>query len=204
MSEWVARTRQTQRAIERFWRLILVSACNEDLDRISCTHGFHIFRDGFLTNPVAYEMGLPTVPLGDIYTEPALQYLEKRGAAVRTKEHVDRINTVGRYVESLTLVDGSTVEADYYIGALSFDLLLKLLPEETAAQPYFANLSKLEFSPITGVHLWFDQQLDIRPATAILDREMQWIFNKTGMQVFRCSRVQEGPPRQPLLPEHPN
>lgn len=179
MEEFLARSKQTARAIDRFWRPILVSACNEDLDRISCASAFKIFRDGFLVHPEAYKVGLPTVPLGDLYTEPALSYLRGRSAEVRFKEHVDEIIVSGKRVEGLKLSDGSTISADYYLSAIPFDLLLKVLPEETTALPYFQPLQNLQFSPITGVHLWFDRKLDIPPATAILDREIQWIFNKT-------------------------
>ncbi len=179
MADWLLRSRQTQGAVDRFWRPIMVSACNEDLDRISCVHAFKIFRDGFLVHSQAYQMGLPSVSLGDLYSEPAIAYLEQRGARVRMREHIDRINVRGACVESLSLVDGSTVEADYYVSAVPFDLLLKMMPAEAAELPYFGNLRNLEFSPITGVHLWFDRILDVPPAVALLDREMQWIFNKT-------------------------
>ena len=54
-----ARQRQTERAVERFWRPILVSACNEEPERISCTHAFKIFRDGFLAHPTAFQFGVP-------------------------------------------------------------------------------------------------------------------------------------------------
>ncbi len=179
MACWLARSRQTQRSIDRFWRPILVSACNEDLDRISCRHAFKIFRDGFLATSVGYQIGLPTVPLGDLYTEPAIRYLEKRGANVRLKEHIDSINVTGLCVDSLTLANGEKVKADTYVSAVPFDLLLKMLPNWTLELPHFSQLRNLEYSPITGVHLWFDRELPVPPAIALLDREMQWIFNKT-------------------------
>jgi len=33
MMEWLRRHKQTPAAIERFWRVVLVSALNEELDR---------------------------------------------------------------------------------------------------------------------------------------------------------------------------
>ena len=33
MADWLREKKQTQRAIERFWRQVLVSAINEELDR---------------------------------------------------------------------------------------------------------------------------------------------------------------------------
>src|SRR5205807_2186048 len=37
---------------------------------------------------------------------------------------------------------------------------------------------KLEHSPITGVHLWFDREITTLPHASLLDRTMQWMFNK--------------------------
>src|SRR6185503_13960437 len=37
---------------------------------------------------------------------------------------------------------------------------------------------KLDHSPITGVHLWFDREVTNLPHATLLDRTMQWMFNK--------------------------
>ena len=34
--------------------------------------------------------------------------------------------------------------------------------------------------PITGVHLWFDREVTTLPHATLLDRTMQWMFNKDG------------------------
>ena len=71
MLDWLEEQRQPARAIERFWRQVLVSAINEELDRMAAAHGFQVFRLGFLARIDAYEMGVPAVPLGDLYgSEP--------------------------------------------------------------------------------------------------------------------------------------
>jgi zeta-carotene desaturase len=185
MAEWLTRTGQTERAVRRFWRPILVSACNEEPERISCAHGFKLFRDGFLLHPTAFHFGVPRVPLGTLYTEPTLAYLQARGGCVRTRTIVDRIHFEGGAngrVTGLTLLDGEPVVADYYISALQFDLLLKLLPPDVmAGVPYWENLNRIELSPIVGVHLWFDRPIGCPPALAVLDRTTEWIFNKTDL-----------------------
>jgi zeta-carotene desaturase len=183
IATWFRLTGQTERAVKRFWRPILVSACNEDLERISCAHAFQIFRDGFLIHPQAFHFGVPRVPLGTLYTEPTIAYLGRRGGCVHTKTIVDQIHIEGGAngrVTGIALMDRERFEADYYVSALQFDLLLKLLPPEvTAGVPYFENLKGLELAPILGVHLWFDRPLDCPHALALLDRETEWIFNKT-------------------------
>ena len=177
---WFQARRQTERAIQRFWRPILVSACNEELHRISCTHAFKVFRDGFLVTNTGFHFGVPRVPLGTLYTEPALAYLAKRGGCVRLKTTVDKIHFANGRVEGISLVDGERIEADYYVSGLQCDLLLKLLPDEvTRGVPYWENLRQIELTPIAGVHFWFDREIDCPPALALLDRSTDWIFNKT-------------------------
>jgi len=62
MLDWLLQKRQTPRAIDRFWRQVLVSAINEDLDRMAAIHGFKVFWLGFLARPDSYEMGVAAVP----------------------------------------------------------------------------------------------------------------------------------------------
>ncbi len=180
MLEWLTQQRQTPRAISRFWRTILVSACNEELDQISALNGFKVFRDGFLINGTGYQMGLPTVKLADLYTEPSIRYLEDLGAAVKLRTNVEAIVLKEGRAAGIQLSDGSEIAADYVLSAIPFDLLLKLLPEEVIREHAdLVMLAGLEYSPITGVHIWLDRKVEAPEAIAWLDREMQWAFNKT-------------------------
>src|ERR1043165_3839872 len=75
MLDWLLQKRQTARAIDRFWRQVLVSAVNEDLDRMAAIHGFQVFWLGFLARADSYEMGVPSVPLGGLYSADAWKRL---------------------------------------------------------------------------------------------------------------------------------
>jgi zeta-carotene desaturase len=70
--------------------------------------------------------------------------------------------------ESGFTVGGQLCRADYYICALPFERL----------EPVGLPAPKLEHSPITGVHLWFDREITTLPYATLLDRTMQWMFNK--------------------------
>ena len=160
MLDWLLQKRQTPHAIDRFWRQILVSAVNEDLDRMAATHGFQVFWLAFLARADSYEMGVPNVPLGDLYNAAAWKRL--------SNVHMHFRSPVERIEESGFVVDGSLVTADHYICALPFERL------EAVGLP----APKLEHSPITGVHLWFDREITTLPHATLLDRTMQWMFNK--------------------------
>ena len=55
MREWLEEKRQPTRAIERFWRQVLVSAISEELDRMAAIHAFQVFRLGFLGRADAFD-----------------------------------------------------------------------------------------------------------------------------------------------------
>ncbi len=67
---------------------------------------------------------------------------------------------------------GAEHQADYYVCALPFERV-------PAAAPDLAlDLSAFEHSPITGIHLWFDRPVMDLPYATLLDRTIQWAFNK--------------------------
>src|SRR5689334_2812831 len=160
MLDWLLQKRQTPHAIDRFWRQVLVSAVNEDLDKMAALHGFQVFWLGFLARADAYEMGVPNVPLGQLYD--AESWTRMGTVRIHFRSAVERIDEGG------FLVAGERKTADYYICALPFERL------EAAG----LEAPKLEHSPITGVHLWFDREITTLPHATLLDRTMQWMFNK--------------------------
>jgi zeta-carotene desaturase len=40
------------------------------------------------------------------------------------------------------------------------------------------DLTRFTHSPITGIHLWFDRPITNLPHATLLDRTIQWLFNK--------------------------
>ena len=170
MLDWLRENRQTERAIERFWKQVLVSAINEDLDRMAAAHGFQVFWLGFLARPDAYEMGVPAVPLGDLYRAEAWERIGKVRLHLRSPvERVEIENGAARGV----VVAGELRTADYYVSALPFERVGAVIPGLAF------DASQFEHSPITGIHLWFDRPVtDLEHAT-LLDRTIQWMFNKS-------------------------
>ncbi len=63
MLDWLHRMRQTPAAVERFWRVVLVSALDEELSRMDARYGIEVFWKAFLGNRAGYRVGIPSVPL---------------------------------------------------------------------------------------------------------------------------------------------
>lgn len=178
MSGWLRANRQTPGAIRRFWQPILVSALNEEPERCSARYAFQIFRQGFLGHPRAYEMGIPKVPLRDLYG-PCVERLEKTGCEVRYRSVVRSLSVTHGKVDGVKLDDG-TLEADYVVSAVAWDAVNGMLENGYRADPYFQRWSRMAPSPISAVHFWWDRPVTDLAHAAMLDRQIQWMFNKTG------------------------
>lgn len=179
MSEWLRQQQQTPAAIERFWRTVLVSALNEELDRTDAFYGVDVFWKAFLANRRGFAVGIPAVPLAELYDGCRAPILA-RGGEVRTRAGVAGLRLVGEKVAGVKLEDGSELHADYVVCAVPHPAFLALMPAgQIEREPAFAGVRHLEVSPITGVHFWFDRPVMQALFLTLLDRTTQWVFNKT-------------------------
>jgi zeta-carotene desaturase len=178
MIDWLRKARQTRGAIERFWRPILVSALNEEPERCSARYAFQIFRQGFLAHPRAYEMGIPRVPLRDLYG-PCVERMEKAGCEVRYRSIVRSLRLENGAATGVQLDDGE-IPADYVVSAVAWDAATDLLQNGWRDHGFFRAWEEMAPSPISAVHLWWDRPVTDLPHAALLDRQVQWMFNKTG------------------------
>jgi hypothetical protein len=209
MQQWLEEKRQPPRAIERFWRQVLVSAISEELDRMAAIHAFQVFRLGFMARSDAFDMGVPNVPLGHLYRAEAWRSLSnspkigngKNDATgkvdIRLRSPVERVvlesinaddvkNVRAPQARRQSVADGNTANsrvrcviaggqehrADYYICAVPFERL--------AAIGVDVDVDGFEYSPITGIHLWFDRPVIDIPQATMFDRTIQWVFDKGG------------------------
>jgi len=192
MLDWLREKRQTPQAIERFWRQVLVSAINEELDRMAAAHGFQVFWQSMLEKADSYEMGIPAVPLRELYDEAALSKV----AHLHTRSPITAIDVEQGRVTGMNTAEDH-IAADYYISALPFEKLQPLLPALPVKWEVF------EHSPITGIHLWFDRPVTSLPHATLLDRTIQWMFNKSEGRylqlVVSASRSLTNMPRQDVI-----
>jgi squalene-associated FAD-dependent desaturase len=174
--QWLRRRGQTERAIDRFWKTVLVSALNEELDQISIPYAAQVMRESFLKSRRAGRMGIPTVPLTELYNRGG-DYISARGGELRFRATVESFRAEFADVKLLT---PSGEEAfDFVVMAVPFDGLSQMLPETSAAEPLRQVLGRFETSPITGIHLWFDRQITELEHAVLLDRTIQWMFHKS-------------------------
>jgi squalene-associated FAD-dependent desaturase len=176
---WLGRNRQSQRAIDHFWRLVLVSALNESLDRMGLKYARKVFVDAFLRNRRGLDVEVPSVPLDRLYGEEMQRWYSRHVVEIRLNAGVTAINMVDGRAVSAMLRDGEVVQGDWLIAAVPFDRLLAMLPADvTQRDPALQKLRQLQTSPIVSVHYWFDRPAMSLPHLVVVDGLIQWIFNR--------------------------
>ncbi len=186
--DWLQRHGQTPQAIERFWRTILVSALNEDLDRISVRYAAQVVRESFLKSEAAGRIGIPTVPLTELYSS-AGDYIRARDGEINFRASVELFRA-GTSEISVT-VNGQEQKFDYLVLAVPFDVLGRLLPDTPSAATLATALGQFSSSPITGIHLWFDRQISDLDHAVLLDRTVQWMFHKSQLLASRSHEARD-------------
>jgi zeta-carotene desaturase len=186
---WLERHGQTKQAVERFWAPVLVSALNEELERTSVRYAAMVFRDSFLKSAEAGRMGIPAVPLSDLYGTAA-EYIEARGGKIHLRAAVDSLQAESDGVQ--LCVGGEAVRADYAVLATPFNGIEKLLPGTPEMEPLRRDACSLQSSPITGIHLWFDREITPLEHAVLLERTIQWMFHKSKILATRRSSAEQG------------
>jgi squalene-associated FAD-dependent desaturase len=199
--DWLRAHGQTQPAIDRFWRVVLVSALNQDLGCVSSRYAAQVFRESFLNSAPAGALGLPALPLSDLYGI-AGEHIQRHGGCVKLRSAADAFRPEHDHVR--ICAGGQETAFDYAVLAVPFNVLGPMLPEDDPATPPLrAMLDRFHSSPITGIHLWFDRPITDLPHAVLLDRTIQWMFNKSEIleQQSPAGAAVRSPGREPRVRE---
>jgi zeta-carotene desaturase len=190
LGAWLRLNGQTQGAIDRFWRLVIASALNADVDEIALPYAAKVIRELFLNSAQAGAMGMSSVPLTELYAG-AEQFLRKHGGEVVFNAGVES----AEWDEETSLwtlpTRAGVLVADYLVLALPFEAMGKLLPQMPAAggvEPLAEKIDRQEHGPICSVHLWFDRDITELEHAVLLDREIHWMYNKSRLQPGRNAK----------------
>ena len=179
MLEWLEGMKQTRAAIAKFWRVVLVSALDEELDRAEARYGIDVFWKTFLANRDGSLIGLPSVPLAELY-EGCRASITQQGGEVKLRSGAREIRVRDGGFAGAVFDDGSEASGDACVAAVTYEALRGLLPKAVSESGgALAGLARLRTSPITSVHLWYDRRVMQAPYLALIDYTSQWIFNKS-------------------------
>ncbi|MEO8482151.1 MAG: hydroxysqualene dehydroxylase HpnE [Acidobacteriota bacterium] len=196
VSQWLDGMKQARGLRDWLWDPLTFAALNQSPDVAAAEPFVRVVGELFGPRPEDAAVGLATVPLDELYVNPAINAIENSGGAVhlRTEARL-AIDMNGRAVGVRT-ADG-IVEADAVVSAVPWFALDDLWPD--GRPPAIAALaeraSSMVSSPIVTVNLWFDGPVLPRPFVGFVQGPMQWAFDRqaiVGSAVHHLSVVASG------------
>lgn len=190
LAAWLRRNGQTAGAMDRFWRLVIASALNGDLDEIALPYAAKVIRELFMNSTEAGAMGVSTVPLSELYGG-AERFLRERGGEVLLNAGVESAAWDEETSQWTLTTRAGKVVADFVVLALPFEAMAKLLPQMPpveSADALAAQIAQHNHSPICSVHLWFDREVTELEHAVLLDRTIHWMYNKSRLQPERRAK----------------
>lgn len=177
---WLARHGQPERLRRMLWEPLAVAALNQDVRVASATPFLRVLAEMFGPDPRAAALGLPLVPLDQMYAEPARRFIESHGGSVRVHSlaHIVIERGVLRGVD----VRGDFIPATRVIAAVPWFALANTIRDDAGAQsvlkPLLDTTAAMRPSPIVTVNVWFDRAVLDDLFVGLPGRVMQWVFDK--------------------------
>jgi squalene-associated FAD-dependent desaturase len=177
VENWLIRNGQTPRLREMLWDPLALAALNQS-PRVAAAPPFaRVLGRMFDDNPRSAAIALPTVPLHQMYAEPARAYIEAHGGTV--------VTGATAMIESVT--DDEVVvtsgenrwTASTVISAVPWHALGTLFRERPPGlEGIVAAAAQMASSPIVTVNLWFDRVVLDETFVGLPGRTFQWAFDK--------------------------
>jgi squalene-associated FAD-dependent desaturase len=157
--------------IRLFWQPVLESALGESIDLVSSSAARKVAVDAFLAHRDAADLFVPTEPLGSLFGERLVAWLEGRGVVVETGRNVTAIERDADGRATAVLHGDGRTPCDAAIIAVPWRQAARVVPDLVPAAD-----ERLAGSPITAVHLWFDRDCIDLPHAVLVGRVSQWVF----------------------------
>ncbi|MGH7923124.1 MAG: hydroxysqualene dehydroxylase, partial [Candidatus Binatus sp.] len=162
-----------------FWYPLSIATLNDEPESSSAQLLAEVLKRAFFSRRRDSAFVYSRVGLSDLYCTGAKRLIEAAGGSVVSHSIVEMLELgAGGRVASVRLRDGRRIEASNFVSAVPAAQLLRLLPENAVADPFFSRFTGLAGSPIICVHLWLDREVTNSPFIGFIGTTTQWLFNK--------------------------
>ncbi len=179
VTDWLRQHGQPDSLCEWLWHPLAFAALNQDPGVAAAQPFVRVVGELFGSSPGSSSLGVPSVPLDELYAEPAARFIESRGGRVLrgTSALVD-VDPTGRehrvYAGDEILRPGAIISA---VPWHAFDRLWRYeVPERLSATADGAR--KMQAAPIVTVNLWFDRPVMADRQIGFVGTQFHWVFGK--------------------------
>jgi squalene-associated FAD-dependent desaturase len=171
-ADWLRR-HQPSELVESLWRPLTTSALNETLERVGLDEFKKWVFTGMVNNRSAPVLYIPADSLKSLYGERVGQALVSEGVTIRRGT---RVRELDPQAPSVTLDDGTELEADSVVSALTDRVLWARLPGRVRDSDPFNRIPDWEHAPIISVHLLFEGEFDLPDYALLSHSPFEWLF----------------------------
>jgi squalene-associated FAD-dependent desaturase len=180
VTDWLTAHGQPAAMRRWLWHPLTYAALNQGPDDAAARPFVRVLAEMFGGGAEGASVGLPRVPLDQLFAAPAAAFLRDRGAVLLEKRPA-RVIAAGERIASVKVGD-TTVRAGVVISAVPWHGFAALWDE--AVPPAVADIARhaasMRATPIVSVNLWFDRAVLDRdvPFVGVSDGTVQWIFGR--------------------------
>ena len=157
VEQWLINNGQTARLREMLWEPLALAALNQSVREAAAPPFARVLSDMFGGDARDAALGLPLVPLDQLFAEPARRFVEARGGDMRIGSPAKVVLEAG----SVAGIDarGERMRAGAVICAVPWHALPDLFVGDTAPiDTVLRAAAATQASPIASVNLWLDRR----------------------------------------------
>jgi squalene-associated FAD-dependent desaturase len=187
VSQWLASLGQGPGVRDWLWNPLTLAALNQSPDVAGAQAFARVLGELFGPEPQAASLGIPTVPLDELYAEPAVRHIESRGgrvhlrtpAQMRVAEKTSGVFfRVGTDEKRHPTSFSPEWEARAVISAVPWHALGALWADSPpdSLRPIVDRANETTGEPIVSVTLWFDREVLAERQVGLVGTQFQWAF----------------------------
>jgi zeta-carotene desaturase len=196
VDEWLRANKQTPLLCEWLWHPLAIAALNQSPHVAAAQPFVRVLAELFGPRVEDSAIGLPKIPLDELFAVPSQRFVEARGGRVLLKAPARvRLDAAGR-VAGATAGD-LAVDAPIVISTAPWHAFARIWPDEPPASLRDVALAAgaMRSSPIVTVNAWYDGPVMTERFVGLIGGPMQWVFDKSaifGEQAGHLSIVASG------------
>jgi len=190
VSSWLDEHRQTRRLRDWLWDPLAYAALNQSPDAAAAAPFVRVLGELFGPHRDNAAIGLPTVPLEDLFGYPAAAFIEAAGGVVRTRRAARIVRDDNGAIAHVRAGD-STIRTAVVVGAVPWHAFGRLW-EDSVPAPLSAiadRAAAMGSAPIVTVNLWLDANVMTEPFMGLVNSPMHWVFDKRAILRERAAHL---------------
>jgi squalene-associated FAD-dependent desaturase len=179
VTEWLRAHGQPASLCAWLWHPLALAALNQDPGTAAAQPFVRVLGELFSAAPGAASLGIPAVPLDELYAEPAARFIEARGGSVRRRLR-GQVELASDGNAHRIMAGDEILVPRAVIAAVPWHAVSRLWTGETPSSlaDIAADAARMQGVPIVTANLWFDRPVMPARQLGMVGTQFHWAFRK--------------------------